>query len=309
MGVFLDQAVPLRSRSYLGINAFHNYNMTDLSKIDGEIPSLNSVRDESALANRPNWMTEFSRGEFDWLDTAKVIHNTLVEADSSAYIYWKLVWGDSVSNSEIMINIDGAGNYVVGPTYFAIKHFSKHISRGHQRFHVSGSSTNVRASGYINLAGNKVTLIVLNTGNTDTIVSFRFLGLPVASTTAFRTRQFDIGGFPYRALGQVNLATNQTVVKNSITTYVIDLAGTLNPYDPALLRVDDIQHDGNRFSLAIPAQPGNDFILWRSTTLAPGSWEKVTDAVATESDGYLMLSDPNPDAHRAFYSVQRDTGP
>jgi hypothetical protein len=59
-----------------------------------------------------------------------VIHNTLVEANSSAYIFWKLVWGDSTNPDEIIFNIDGSENYVKGNTYYAIKHFSKHISRG-----------------------------------------------------------------------------------------------------------------------------------------------------------------------------------
>ena len=308
MGVFLNQAVPLRSRPYLGINAFHNYNIGTLAKIDSEIPKLNNIRSESEIANRPNWMSEFSHGGFDWLDTAKVIHNTFVEANSSAYIFWKLVWGDTTSTTEIMINVDGSGNYVVGPTYYGIKHFSKHISRGDQRFGVTGSNTDVRASGYINPAGNKVTLVVLNTGTSSAEISLRLGGLPIASAAAFQTRQSDIGGNPYQALGVVNLANNQTLPQRSLTTYVIDLADTLNPYDPALLRVDGIAHHGGHVSISIPAQPGHDFILWKSTTLAAASWQKVTDAVLTESNGQLVLTDPNPEPTRAFYRIQRDTG-
>jgi hypothetical protein len=34
----------------------------------------------------------------------------------------------------------------------------------------------------------------------------------------------------------------------------------------------------------------------------------VTDAVVTESNGQLILTDPNPGTTRAFYRVQRDTG-
>ena len=312
MTEFLTQAVPLRTRPHLGIYAFHNYNIGDQAGIDGAIPKLNQIRTESTATStdRPNWMTEFSKGEFDWLDTAKVIHNTLVEANSSAYIFFKLVWGNTTDTGEIVFNIDGSGNYIRGNTYYALKHFSKHISRGHQRFEVTntGTNTNIRASGYINPAGNKLTLVVLNTGSTDDVISLRLPGLPVASATAFRTRQYDIAGYPYQSLGQVNLATNHTLTKNSITTYVIDLADTLNPYDPALLRVDGIEHHGNQVSLAIPAQPGHDFILWKSTTLATGSWQKVTDAVFTESNGQLILTDPTPGTTRAFYRIQRDTG-
>ena len=175
MNDFLTQAAPLASRPYVGIYGFHNYNIGSTTAIDGEISKLNQIRDD--FDDRPNWMTEFSKGDFDWLETARVIHNTLVEANSSAYIFWKLVWGESTSIDEIMINIDGAGNYVVGPTYYAIKHYAKHISRGYQRFDVTGSNTNVRASGYLSPDGRKVTLVIINTGGAPTGISLRLGGL------------------------------------------------------------------------------------------------------------------------------------
>jgi hypothetical protein len=208
-----------------------------------------------------------------------------------------------------MIGVEN-GQYQVQNSFYSVKHFAKHISRGHQRIEVtnSGANANVRASGYIDPAGKKLTLIVLNTGGTDDTISLRFPGLPVASVTGFRTRQFDITGFPYNSLGTVNIANNQTIFKNSITTYVINLADTLNPYDPTMLRVDSIKHQANQVSLTIPAQPGHDFILWKSTALAANSWQKVANAVFTESDGQLILSDPTPGNTRGYYRVQRDTG-
>ena len=317
MPEFLTQVVPLRTRPYLDVYAFHNYNIGSPSATGstGVINSLNNIRSEStnATSGRRNWMSEFSRGEFDWLQTAHVIHNTLVEANASAYIYWALVWAASTtpaeSHVEHVFSIDGNGGYARSNTYYTLKHFAKHISRGYQRIEVtnSGANTNLHASGYINPAGNKITLIVLNTGGTDDVISLRFPGLPIAAATGFRTRKFDIGGFPYRSLGAVNVANDQTISKNSITTYVIDLSDTLNPYDPALLRIDGMEYHGNQFSLAIPAQPGHDFILSKSLNLAGDSWQEVTNAVFTESDGQLILTDPNPGTMRAFYRIERDT--
>jgi glucuronoarabinoxylan endo-1,4-beta-xylanase len=319
MPEFLSQVVPLRTRSYLDIYAFHNYNIGDPSATDssGVISNLNSIRSESnnATSGRKNWMSEFSRGEFDWLDTAHVIHNTLTEGNASAYIYWALVWAaettPATAHSERVFNIDNAGGYARGNTYYALKHFAKHISRGHRRFEVTkaaGSNANIRVSGYLHPSGNQVTLIVLNTGGTDDTIALRLRGLPVSSATAIRTRQFDITGFPYNALGSVNLANNQTISKNSITTYVINLAETLNSYDPGLLRVDGIQQVGNQVSLTMPSQPGQSFILWKSTTLAAGSWQKVTNAVVTESEGQRIVTDPTPGSDRAFYRVEHDKG-
>lgn len=95
-------------------------------------------------------MSEFSRGEFDWLQTAHVIHNTLVEANASAYIYWALVWAASTTpatpHSERVFSIDADGNYARGNSCFALKHFAMHISRGHQRIGVAkaaGTNTNI----------------------------------------------------------------------------------------------------------------------------------------------------------------------
>lgn len=311
MNAFVSQVAPLRSRPHVGVFAYHSYNIGSRAAIDGEIPKFNRIRNESTnpTTGRRNWMSEHSRGEFDWLDTAHVIHNTLVEANSSAYIFWKLVWGDSTNPDEIVFNING-GDYVMGNTYYALKHYAKYISRGHQRFEVSklaGSNTNIRVSGYLNPAGNQVTLVVLNTGGTDDEIALRLSGLPVDSATSFRTRKFDVQSNPFEQRA-VNLSGNLAITKNSVTTFVFDLAETLNPYDPELLRVDGIQHHGGRVSLTIPAQPGHNFILWRSTTLAPGSWRQVTDAILTESGGQFLLTDPNPHPNRVFYRIQRDTG-
>ncbi len=304
---FTTTAPTVSALSYVNHLGFHNYGTNDFAVVKAD---YNGKR---------GWMTEWGKDastadpigiKESWMILATNIHQSLVEADASAYLAWRMVHGNNTGQVWAMIGVENK-HYQVQNSFYVMKHFAKEISSGHQRFEVTkaaGTNASIRVSGYIHPAGNQVTLIVLNTGGTDDTISLRFRGLAVSTAKAFRTRQFDIAGFPYRDMGTVNLANNQTISKNSITTYVIDLAQTLNAYDPALLRVDGSQHRDGQFSLAIPAQPGNNFILWRSSTLAPNSWVKVTDAIATESNGYLYLTDPSPDATRAFYSVQRDTG-
>ena len=291
--------------SYVNHLGFHNYGPNDFAGV------------EAKYNGRRGWMTEWGKDGTtadpgileNWLLLAANIHETLVGADASAYLAWRMVHGNNTGQVWAMIGVEN-GQYEVQNSFYSVKHYAKHISSGHQRFEVtnSGTNANLRASGYINPAGNQLTLIVLNTGGTDDTISLRFPGLPVASVTAFRTRQFNIGSSPYQSLGAVNVASDQLIYKNSITSYVINLAETLNAYDPALLRVNAFEHHGNQFSVAIPAQPGHDFILWKSTNLAAGSWQEVTNAVFTESDGQLILTDPNPGTTRAFYRVERDTG-
>lgn len=292
--------------SYVKHLGFHNYGANDFPGVKA---SYNGKR---------GWMTEWGKDASgtdpvgireNWMLLATNIHDTLVEANASAYLAWRMVHGNNTGQVWAMIGVENR-QYAVQNSFYIIKHYAKEISAGHQRFEVtrSGTNTNIRASGYIHPAGNKVTLIVLNSGGTDETMSLRFRGLPVASATAFRTRQFDIGSFPYQSLGAVNVANVQTISKNSITTYVIDLAETLNPYDPALLRVNGIEHAGNRVSLTMPSQPGQNFILWRSASLATGPWQRVTNAVFSESDGQLILTDLTPGSGRAFYRVTHDKG-
>lgn len=292
--------------SYVSRLGFHNYGTNDFAGV------------EARYNGKRGWMTEWGKDaspadpvgiKENWLLLAANIHETLVGADASAYLAWRMVHGNNTGQVWAMIGVEN-GQYQVQNSFYAVKHYAKHISSGHQRFEVtnSGSNANLRASGYINPAGNQLTLIVLNTGGTDDVISLRFPGLPVGTVTAFRTRQFDIAGFPYKSLGSINIANDQALTKNSITTFVVNLTETLNAYDPALLRVDGYQHPGNQFSVTIPDQRGHYFILWKSASLAGGSWQKVTNAVFTESGGQLILTDPTPGTTRAFYRVERDTG-
>ncbi|HBE22215.1 MAG TPA: hypothetical protein DDW21_01895 [Verrucomicrobiales bacterium] len=297
---FNSIAPTVSALSYVHHLGFHNYGTNDFAGV------------KSRYNGNRGWMTEWGADPDildNWLVLATNIHETLVNANASAYLAWRMVHGNNTGQVWAMIGVEN-GQYQVQNSFYSVKHFAKHISSGDQRIEVtnSGTNANLRVSGYLNVAGNKINLIVLNTGGTDDVISLRFPGLPVGSVTAFRTRQFDIGGFPYNSLGAINIANNQTISKNSITSYVVNLTETINPYDPSLLRVDGFLKQGNQFSLAIPAQPGHNFTLWKSSSLADGSWQEVTNAVRAEIDGQLYLTDPNAGTTRAFYRVERDTG-
>ncbi len=53
-----------------------------------------------------------------------------------------------------------------------------------------------------------------------------------------------------------------------------------------------------------PAAPGTSFSIYRSTTLAVGSWEDIGTVNATGSSA--SFTDPNPPAGKAFYRVELD---
>jgi glucuronoarabinoxylan endo-1,4-beta-xylanase len=309
---FKPIADTVSSLTYVNHLAFHNYGVNDFAGV------------KAKYNGKRGWMTEWGKDasetdpigiKEDWKLLAKNIHDTLVNADASAYLAWRMVHGNNTGQVWAMIGVENR-QYVVQNPFYVVKHYAKEISFGDQRFGVTraGTNTAVSISGYINPKGKKITLVALNTGTAAADVSLRLNGLPVSSATGFRTLQSTVSplGFfrnPYASLGVINTAQNQTLPAESMTTYVVNLSETLNPYDPSLLRVDNIKHEGNQISLTIPAQPGHDFILWKSTTLAEGSWLEVTDAIRTEQNGELILTDPNPESPRVFYRVQRDTTP
>ncbi len=293
--------------SFVNHVAFHNYGINDFAQVN------------SRYNGNRGWMTEWGKdaSETDptgilenWMLLSTNIHDTLVQSNASAYLCWRMVHGANTGQVWAMIGVNAPTTtnrqYAVQNAFYAVKHYAKHISAGHQRIEAAMGVTNnnLRISGYLNPAANQITLVVLNTGGGDTTISLRSLGLPIASATSFRTRAFNMNP-PFQSVS-VNLASPIQIQRTSAYTFLLNLSGTLNPYNPSLLRVDGFQRQGNQVSLNMPAQPGQKFILWRSSTLAPGSWQQVTNAVATEVDGQLFLTDPTPSPERAFYRVEHE---
>jgi len=162
----------------------------------------------------------------------------------------------------------------------------------------------VRVSGYIDPAASQITLVVLNTATTPATISLDVGELPVLSATAYQTARSSITSDPYQALGNLDSLDDRMLPAESITTYVLNLP---EPFDPERLRITRIDHQGDRLALALPAQPGHPFSLWKSITLLEGSWLPVEDAIRTETeDGQFLFTLPSPANGRAFYRVQFD---
>jgi O-glycosyl hydrolase len=232
LNLFREFTTPLRNQPWIGVYAHHIYNVYNASQIDGVIPNLNMIRDE--FGDRPNFMTEFSSEQFDWHQSALVIHNTIVEANAAAYVYWKLVWA---SSPDTMISVDSSGNYEIRPHYYTIKHYSKHVSEGYQRIEVGGNDGFIKASAYLRPDGRSITMVVINKGVTERDVDLNIAGINGQNVQAFQSVANDY----YRDLGSVNLTSAMRLPGTSITTLVIPVtsgavlpgSGGNNPTTPA----------------------------------------------------------------------------
>ncbi|MBX9853655.1 MAG: carbohydrate binding domain-containing protein [Cytophagaceae bacterium] len=225
---FRDMATPLKNKSYLYGYNYHLYNYAGGA---GSISpaNLNIIRDE--FGNHPNFMTEFSSTNYNWIDVARMVHANLVEANTSAYIYWELIWDNASSSA--MIGIDASGNYTVKDNYYSIKHYAKYIDKGYKRIAMSGSNATLNVTAFLHPAGNQVTVVAINDH-----VSMQPLNITLASGTISSAQAYrSVVGNYWQTLGAVNLATTQNLPGKSITTFVISTS---------VLPVDLLHFKGSR---------------------------------------------------------------
>lgn len=216
MPAFFNLNQPLLSRPYFAVHGYHIYDIGNTSQIDSSttINRLRKIRND--FGDRPNWQTEFSR-EFNWIDAARVIHNTLVEANASAYIYWKMFWG--ANSPDAMIEHVGNTSFQINPPYYTIKHYARHIHKGYERIEVGGSNANVRVSGYLSPAGNRITLVAINSSASSQPVSFLHDNLPVTGIEGYQS----VSGNFYQTMAGLDVAGPVLLPASSLTTLVLSL--------------------------------------------------------------------------------------
>lgn len=209
----------LKDKPHCGVLAYHPYNINASASQEQIIAGLQTIGNLSA---KPNLMTEFSDNITGWFNTVRFIQNCLVHANSSGYIYWKLVWAAPTGGNHdaAMVSVsNSSGSYSITPYYYAVKHFARHIDYGYQRTDASTANVNLSVSAFINPTGDKVTVIILNTATGQIRVDFAVTGKTVAGLEASQS----IEGSYYQNVepsdGNVLVVPGQ-----SITTVVLTLS-------------------------------------------------------------------------------------
>ncbi len=286
---------PLLSRPYIAAHGYHTYNVWNTSQIDNISAELNMVRD--SFGDRPNWMTEYSKDDFDWLEAARMIHNAVVEADTSAYIYWKLVWADS---PDTMIGIDWNGNYTINDHYYTLKHYAKYVDKGYQRFEVSGGNNDLKVSGYISPEGTNITLVAINKSAFLQRINLMHDALPIIAAQGYRS----VSNNFFQTMAAVDVSQPVELPAESMMTLVLGLSESINPFVPDPFNLFEPVFSNNAFSVQITDQPGALFTLWKTEALDGVAWAEVTNATQEVDGDTIMISDPDPGAGAGFYRVQ-----
>jgi glucuronoarabinoxylan endo-1,4-beta-xylanase len=139
--------------------------------------------------DKPRFMTEFGRG--NPLQTAWLIHNSLVYEEVSAYLYWDLIW-----NKSGLVTIEDPGKrgewknecgYAVNPNYYALKHYCKFIRPGWQRLTTSIDSNDLRVSAFISPDSRQLAAVVLNLSAKSASLKLSIPGCRLSDMALYQT--------------------------------------------------------------------------------------------------------------------------
>jgi O-glycosyl hydrolase len=204
----------LKNKAHCGMFAYHPYNINSGTSNDAINQSLSSI---GAFTTRPNIMTEFS-DNLNWFNTATFIQTALTKANSSGYIYWKLVWATPASGTDAgMVSITNSGTYTVTPFFYLIKHFSKHIDAGYMRVDAKTSATNLVVSGFKNVAGDKITLIIVNKSSGKITIDPTITGKTITAIQGYQSKTNSY----YKTMDGLAADKDVELLGESITTLVL----------------------------------------------------------------------------------------
>lgn len=204
----------VQDKPYLAAYGYHLYNFYSPGAINNSL--LNMVGDD--FNNKPNFMTEFSSDNYSWVQTAELIQKTLIEANTSAYIFWELMWDEN--STKAMVAVDGDGNFTVQPHYHALKHFAKYVDKGYKRVDVMGNSGTSLTTAFLNKAGDEVTLVMTNTAASEQVVTVGFGNINGSTKETYQS----VDGSYFQAVDGLNPTESITLPANSITTMVVTLS-------------------------------------------------------------------------------------
>ncbi len=215
------------------------------------------------------------------------IHQALTTGQQSAWIYWQLTDGNSVSASTLTDSSLGTNS----PKYVAAKHFFKYIRPNSVRVAAAVSeSTNLLASAYLHETNQTLTVVLLNTSPD-----------PIQATINVPAQPAGLGSF--RSFTSSNNGLWQTsgvVVTNQAAQATVPGYGITTLYGVAPPRLQVAKANQRNISLSW-SQALVGFRLQRATAVGPADWQMDTNAL-TISDGVASVVEI-PFASAAFYRL------
>lgn len=246
---------------FLDGHAFHLYNGGEVSNPDSFNANLRELVLEYPNVSR--FMTEFGRG--DWFQTAWIMHNSLVQGNVNAYLYWELFWNDSglvdVDNFESESQWENPRGYEANKVYYAFKQYSKFVNSGWRRISGFTESPNLKVSAFLSPEGDNLTVVVLNTSNQDSELSLDVKNFSIDESFIYRTSESE----NFVHVGEFVLGENLTLPPKSITTIVmkgeLEQAATADDTPPSVFIESPSSGEEVQGKVEIKGRVSEDFSL------------------------------------------------
>ena len=144
------------------------------------------MRGVAAATTKPLWQTEFQTDEDKGIDggfeTAWLVHLSLAEEGVVAFLYWNLVWNSPGG----LVSVEGS-NYKVRDQYYALKHYARFTDPGDVRVGARSDAPTIRATAFVAPRGDRLTIVMLNTGQEAANVRVDVGGFAFARADGFVT--------------------------------------------------------------------------------------------------------------------------
>ena len=215
--------------SMLDAVAHHLYQGNAWRTPDAYDPSMTAL--SSAAGSLPLLQTEFypqnagaTEGGFE---TAWVIHNALVTEGASAFLYWDLTlfWNPSLPIPTGSLIVLKSTQFMLRDQYYSMRHFARFTDPGYVRVDAQSSNSDVRVSAYLAPDNSQLTVVILNTGSSNTQVTLDATNnFSVAQSEIYRTTftTGDAGTSEYwNSLGSLDSNQPLTMPSRSVATLVL----------------------------------------------------------------------------------------
>jgi glucuronoarabinoxylan endo-1,4-beta-xylanase len=203
----------------------HIYERGDDGIWDWLNPGPDSFVDEMQAAalvtKKPLFQTEFGTDDdrrfLGGFETAWLINHSLVEEGVSGWLYWELIW----VNGKGLVSMDRKPPKV-RDQYYSVRHFARFTDPGDVRVGAKGDSPKIIASAFLSPAGDRLTAIVLNTGEHPADVRIDAGAFNVTGSAVYRTIFIPKASERWTELGALPATRVVSLPSRSVATVVLN---------------------------------------------------------------------------------------
>ncbi len=208
--------------------AHHIYERGSDGIWDWRYPGPQSFYDEMhdvrATTHKRRWQTEFATDEDKgWeggFETAWLVHASMVEEGTSAFIYWDLIW----DGNRGLVGMLGR-QPLVRDQYFSMRHFARYTDPGYVRIHTRSPESELKSSAWLSPDGKKLTVVVLNTSEEMLDVKLDPGDFQPSKAETYRTTYRPKESDRWRDLGDAGMGKVLRMPGRSVATIAFQRSG------------------------------------------------------------------------------------